>query len=186
MSHTFEKALITLCAPTLAGHKCGSLFYHRAAHGRLTKESVKETDFLLADKGVRVRTLKTCPEGSLVYVYRPAMLNAKLSKPDVQAFLKMYAYEGVEIDACLERLTERIHCGADFPHEVGVFLDYPLEDVIGFIKHRGCGYCCVGCWKVYGDAEAAQRTFELYKKCKRVYADCYHRGFDVTRLTVAV
>lgn len=186
MLHSLEKAIVINCAPTLAGHKCGSLFSHRAAHGKLTKESVGEADCLLSAKGVRVRLLRSCAEGSLVYVYRPAMLKARLSRPEVRAFLKRYAYHSAEMDACLAHLTRRIHCGADFPHEIGVFLDYPLEDVIGFITHRGCGYSCAGCWKAYGDAEAAQRRFELYQKCRRIYTDCYRRGFDVARLTVAV
>ena len=39
---------------------------------------------------------------------------------------------------------------ADFPHEIGVFLGYPLEDVVGFIRHRGKCFTCCGCWKSYG------------------------------------
>ena len=73
----------------------------------------------------------------------------------------------------------------DFPHEIGVFLDYPLEDVIGFIRNRGSGFCCLGCWKAYSNAEAAEKTFALYRKCREVYLNCYGKGFDVARLTVA-
>ena len=39
-----------------------------------------------------------------------------------------------------------------FPHEIGVILGYPVEDVIEFEKHQGknCKYC--GCWKRYSKA----------------------------------
>ena len=54
----------------------------------------------------------------------------------------------------------------EFPHEIGIFLGYPLEDVDGFITHQGenCKLC--GCWKVYGNVEQARRTFANYEKCR--------------------
>lgn len=73
----------------------------------------------------------------------------------------------------------------EFPHEIGVFLDYPLEDVQGFMANGGAGAVCQGCWKAYGDAQEAYRRFRLYGKCREVYLSCYRRGFDVLRLTVA-
>lgn len=36
-----------------------------------------------------------------------------------------------------------------FPHEIGLFLSYPPEDVRGFIEHKGHESKCEGCWKVY-------------------------------------
>lgn len=186
MSKAFEEAIVTHCAPTLAGHKCGSLFFHRCAQGESQEETVRGADLALSFKGARVRLLKSCADGGLAYVYRPAMLAKRLAHPDVQAFLVEYGYQAFDADACMKHLAGRIHCGEGFPHEIGVFLDYPLADVIGFIEHRGYGYCCAGCWKAYGNAEAARKKFALYKKCQKVYLDCYRRGFDVARLTVAV
>ena len=49
-----------------------------------------------------------------------------------------------------------------FPHEIGLFLSYPPEDVRGFIEHKGHESKCDGCWKVYGDAERAKKTFRTY------------------------
>lgn len=34
----------------------------------------------------------------------------------------------------LEQLRSRLHGSEEFPHEIGVFLGYPLNDVLGFIK----------------------------------------------------
>ena len=39
-----------------------------------------------------------------------------------------------------------------FPHEIGIFLGYPLADVAGFIRNKGRNCKCIGTWKVYGDA----------------------------------
>ena len=44
----------------------------------------------------------------------------------------------------------------NFPHEIGVFLGYPLDDVIGFIEHKP--YYLVGDWKVYQNVNEAKET----------------------------
>ena len=41
-------------------------------------------------------------------------------------------------------------------------LGYPAEDVQGFIENETKECKCVGCWKVYGDVEQAQKKFEQY------------------------
>ena len=71
-----------------------------------------------------------------------------------------------------------------FPHEIGLFLGYPLQDVLGFIENRGQGSKLVGTWKVYGDEEAARRTFARYKKCTAVYSRCLKEGTPLEKLAV--
>ena len=81
------------------------------------------------------------------------------------------------------RKTWSFSCGAS--HEIGLFLGYPLEDVQGFIENCGKNYRLCGCWKVYGDPQAALRCFARYEKCARVYLQCYQNGHSLSRLTVA-
>ena len=50
---------------------------------------------------------------------------------------------------------------------------------------RAKGFRCVGCWKVYGDTEKAQKLFASYKKCTAVYTARHAKGTPVERLTVA-
>ena len=83
------------------------------------------------------------------------------------------------------RLKKRL-AEDDFPHEIGVFLGYPLGDVVGFIENRGLNCKCVGCWKVYCNEHEAVKTFERYKKCTGVYRRLYDYGRTVLQLTVAV
>ena len=35
------------------------------------------------------------------------------------------------------------------------------------------------------DPAAAQKAFDRYKKCERIYARCYHNGTPIRQLTVA-
>ena len=94
-------------------------------------------------------------------------------------------YVGEEAAALLAQLAERLCCEQDFPHEIGVFLGYPLSDVVGFIENSGRNFTCCGCWKAYGDPQAAQRHFAQLRKCTAVYLRLFHSGTPILRLTVA-
>lgn len=78
------------------------------------------------------------------------------------------------------------NCEMKFPHEIGVFLGYPLQDVKGFIENNGRNSKYTGLWKVYGDKAASIRMFEKYRKCFSVYSDLWRSGRrDIFQLTVA-
>ena len=69
----------------------------------------------------------------------------------------------------MDLLCARLSQGGAFPHEIGLFLGYPIEDVVGFIRYSGRGCKLSGYWKVYGDAEAASRLFDrLSRVCHAV------------------
>ena len=74
----------------------------------------------------------------------------------------------------------------EFPHEVGLFLSYPPEDVKGFIDHGAGGFKCAGLWKVYGDEEKARSLFEKYRKCTEIYCALWQSGSRLEQLAVAV
>lgn len=74
----------------------------------------------------------------------------------------------------------------EFPHEVGLFLSYPPEDVQGFIDHRACDFKCAGLWKVYSDEERAQRLFTRFKRCTEDYCARWQAGSDIGQLAVAM
>ena len=77
-------------------------------------------------------------------------------------------------------------CEMKFPHEIGVFLGYPLQDVKGFIENNGRNSKYTGLWKVYGDKAASIRMFKKYRKCFSVYSDLWRSGRrNIFQLTVA-
>ena len=70
-------------------------------------------------------------------------------------------------------------CG--FPHEMGLILGYPIEDVIGFIENEGKNYLCNGYWKVYHNAPAKQRVFDNYKKATETIIKLVSSGVSVRK-----
>lgn len=57
------------------------------------------------------------------------------------------------------------------PHELGLFLGIPLDDVVDFMEcsHKKC--LCCGYWKVFNNYNKAVRIFENYDKLKNQTAE---------------
>ena len=94
--------------------------------------------------------------------------------------MQKYGYhETPSLESKLNRLAERIRHESQFPHEIGIFLGYPTEDVIGFMENKGENYKLCGYWKVYGNAEKAKRTFENYDKCRMFLCNKLNQGYNL-------
>lgn len=170
-----ETVLAYHTAPTFMGIKCGSLLtlsvsdYDPDELSRLFSQGS-------FGRRIAARFIRRSADRTLIYVYDKKLLEATLSDSRITNFLSVYGYDKARsIEGCLDTLCERLH-EKDFPHEVGIFLGYPLEDVEGFITNCGqhCKYC--GLWKVYGDVERAKALFECYKHCRRQLCTMIENG----------
>ena len=133
-----------------------------------------------------MRLLQLGPDRALIYVYRIRRLVRDLADPEIRQFLADCGYRDFSMEGALAHLARRImEKGGEFPHEIGLFLGYPLGDVKGFIKHRGQHCKCTGCWKVYCDEREARRQFCRFEKCRSIYCRLYREGRALSRLTVA-
>ncbi len=180
-----EDHLVRHCAPTLAGLKTGSLFSCQFTCQKELFNTLRQINHRLLPKGVRVIPLRMSGDRALIYVYRPKKLSSDIVDARAEQILLRHGYDTAACDKCIVRLAQRIRSQEEFPHEIGLFLGYPPEDVCGFIENRACNCKCVGCWKVYGDEDSAKRKFAQYKKCTKVYCERWAKGTDIERLTVA-
>lgn len=172
------------CAPTLTGVKVGNLVTQPYESREELRRFIELQDRLLRPKGVRIALMRVSEKRALIYVYRQRQLASLLSREGVQQFLAEYGYTDFSIEACFSLLRARLLLD-DFPHEIGVFLGYPLEDIRAFIRHKGGNCPYTGYWKAYTNIDRARYIFGLYKKCT---ADCcrrYENGTDIFRLTAA-
>ena len=186
MQSKFERYLVEQCAPTLAGIKAGSLFHYTAEEGEDINDIVHCWNNRLLEKGIRICVIGERSNGGLVYVYRPASLYKLLSDKDIKEFLDSLGFAGCENpDTYVERMRCRFYDESCFPHEIGIFLGYPLHDVRGFLKNNGRNFRLCGFWKVYDKEGYAERLFARYKKCRSIYKAMFEKGSNVLKLIVA-
>ena len=179
-----EKQLITHCSPTLAGIKSASWFSSNVKSDDEIKNAEREFKDRFSQKGLYLKRLGKKNGRTLFYVYRKQKLVRELIDKDRLNFIKNYGYDVSSLEKCLERLKMRISQSAEFPHEIGMFLGYPLEDVKGFIKNKGQNYRCSGLWKIYANESNTLRLFEKYNHCTEVYSRLYASGRSIEKLVV--
>lgn len=179
-----EDLVIQHCSPTLAGLKTGSLFSCPCPSEEEVRRDVRALNQVLVPKGLCVLPLRRAGSRALIYLYRPDQLRRDLSRESAHALLGRMGYACLSAERCLVELARRLRQQEGFPHEIGLFLGYPPEDVRGFIEHKGRGCKCVGCWKVYGDPIRAQRRFDQYKTCTETYYRRWSRGASIGGLAV--
>ena len=186
ISRTFEAVLVRQCAPTLAGMKPGSIFCFNHSPLEVSRQKVCQWNKQLAPFGLTVQILLERPSSSsvIVFVYRRDRLEQMLSDDAYQSFLAQAGYERTNLDDLLEQLAQRLRTQPEFPHEIGVFLGYPLRDVIGFIENHGRNFTCCGFWKSYGDPAEMQVCFACYRRCIQTYVAMFEQGIPLERLAV--
>lgn len=180
-----EELLVRHCAPTLIGLKTGNMFCCRFETEEDERRKLTELNHKLCSKGIRVIPLRHHNGSTLVYLFRPSRLKADLKNKQAIDILRKRGYSQESVNICLAGLIKKLRENDAFPHEIGLFLGYPPEDVGGFIKNRGSGCKCVGCWKVYGDAVKARQTFDKYKKCTEICCSLAAKGYSIERMAVS-
>ena len=172
----FEELLVTHASPTLANMKPASLISLK------NSDDEKECIERLEKKGLLFLPLSNSRGQRLLLVYRKDKLERALSTPLASRILECFGYPE-SLQERLEFLRKRF-LSTPCPHEVGIFLGYPPDDVKGFIENKGQGALYSGLWKVYSDRENAERILQKWSKCRRKYLECFLSGTDIARLCV--
>lgn len=175
----FSKILAYHMAPSMLGIKPASLI-------TIDKQRFCVEDHIhyfnqkAATKGLCIRVLHENPKAILIIMYREALLLKQISDSKIHDYLKICGYQScTTVEDYLAVLSQRIAQNNSFPHEIGLFLGYPLEDVRGFIENHGKNYIFCGYWKVYSDEKKARKLFQNYGKCRNYLCKKLDQGVDI-------
>ncbi len=181
-----EEYVVRQCAPTLAGIKTGSLFPCPYQSRQALMGEIRALNRRLSPKGLILLPVRYLDGKALLYLYRPSNLRQDLKDRLAAQVLEQAGYSCSKSEQCVVRLIRRLKENENFPHEIGLFLSYPPEDVKGFIDNRACNFKCSGLWKVYGDEARAQAMFARFRKCTEIYCKLWQEGSSIEQLAVAV
>lgn len=110
--------------------------------------------------------LRECANALIILVYDEKQLSNYIFKEENRTFLKKLGYSyGNDIDAYVEKLKKR-YDEFNCPHELGIFLGYPLNDVKDFMECSSKKCLACGYWRVYNDYNAAKEVFNIYDMIK--------------------
>ena len=174
--HSIPLQLALQCAPVISGIKISNLL-------TIPAKSLRELSVVLKKTELSFRILYPGRERLVILIYRETELKEYLEREEVMAFIYKCGYETSEISKIfpvfVKRYMRYMELKQDFPHELGLFLGYPIEDVEGFIKENGKNYLYSGYWKVYKDAELKIRLFKNYEKVQTEIVRLLYEGLDI-------
>ena len=179
-----EQKLIEHGSPTLVKLKSANMFTYAFEDRQALDGEIADQNRRLNEKGVYLELLRIQGDRALLLLYRRSALEHDLSQEGVREILRFYGYVPGSLEDDLKHLKERLSVREEFPHEIGLFLGYPLEDVRCFIQQEGHNYLCSGCWKVYGNVCAAKKLFEQFHLCKLDNLQLFRSGRTLMQLTV--
>lgn len=173
-----ERYIVDYSAAVLADRKVGNLFLFPSTEN--FHEEFTHCEKKLCPFGVAMTQFKV-KSGRLIYVYRPDRLAEVLSKPDCRRCLRARGYQLSSLEAVIDGFRDRI-TQADFPHEIGFLLGYPIPDVLTFLSDLGKNPVLTGYWQVYHDADEAKQTFLELNQCYTQYKQRYDQGVPLEEL----
>lgn len=156
--------VVLQCAPFLKGLKASSMI-------SLGENLCADLPGMFGNKEISWKVLVRKKGKCLLFFYRAEELEEFVNRPGNKNVLDGFGYQGMNLGEMLDYLEKRV-CSMEngrngFPHEIGVFLGYPIEDVEGFIKNNGKNYLFIGYWKVYHDPFGAVKTFRAFDEARK-------------------
>jgi hypothetical protein len=164
---SFEQTLAHFCAPVLCGIKPASLISLDGYFFARNEEQMVDLNKKLGMSGMCIVPVYRQGQRVLLFVFNCSLLKKSVRASSVVSYLAEKKYPvGKGFFAILKELLFRLERQEPFPHEAGLFLGYPLEDVCAFERCLGRGYKYHGYWKVYGDVPSARRQCKRYDMCR--------------------
>lgn len=155
--------LVMQCAPLISGLKVSNML-------TIQNKNIIELNKMLKHTELSLYPLLIKEDKSIFLLYHSQNLEKYLLSKNVINLLRQLGYHEFNMKKLLSSFRERYSlymlCKEKFPHEMGLFLGYPIEDVKGFILSCGKDSLYTGYWKVYENMEKKIRQFQEFDLAK--------------------
>ncbi|RDU25011.1 DUF3793 family protein [Anaerosacchariphilus polymeriproducens] len=174
-----EIQLALQCAPLLTGLKVSNLLIVPNEHTEHVVKMFKETE-------ISFFVLSVTIDKTAFLLYRMDELSDYLKGKGVRKLLNMLGYKSYIFEQVLITFRKKYvrykKDGLQFPHEMGVLLGYPPEDVFGFITNKGKNFLYAGYWKVYDNLLEKLSLFARFDHAKEVVVRLVSYGVGILEI----
>lgn len=174
-----ETQLALQCAPLIAGLKISNLL-------NVARESEKLVCAFLKQAKISYYCLLKTEKKVIFLLFNREKLEQYLSQQEARDLLIEEGYIEFELGKVLRtfqlRYQEHMNGKREFPHEMGVILGYPIEDVKGFIQHQGKNFLHSGYWKVYGNEKETVLLFQKFEMAKETLIRMLSNGISMQQI----
>lgn len=177
---SFDETILRCSAPSLCGIKPSCLFSIDGTFFSGNREALIALRNSFCIKQRFFVPIKKEENRFLFFVYDRLLLEELCAKKENIEYLRTKNYPVQSgFKAILAEFIYRLAHQKHFPHEAGLFLGYPLEDVIGFELNCAKNFLYSGLWKVYGNTQKSLSLMNDYKDCTQKCISFYRQGLSV-------
>lgn len=173
---SIETQIALQCAPLISGLKVSNLLIISAEDEALVR-------VILRRSGISFFRLLRTGEKVTFLLFRKNPLEAYLKQQEVETMLAEAGYAELSLGNIFSTFQKRyahyMSEGGRFPHEMGLLLGYPAEDVKGFVENEGKNFLYSGYWKVYADVEEKRRLFQKFENAKETVIQLLSYGVGI-------
>lgn len=174
-----EMQLALQCSPLLTGLKISNLLIVRNDNAKYVVEMFKDTDILCF-------VLRVAHEKTTFLLYKFEELSEYMKAEKVRKLMAMLGYKNSNFEQVLATFRKRYDKFTkdeiEFPHEMGLLLGYPVEDVYGFMENKGRDSLYTGYWKVYDNLSEKLSIFEKYNTAKEIVIRLVSCGVSISEI----
>lgn len=174
-----ETQLALQCAPLITGLKISNMLIVSNEDEKLVRAILKRT-------GISCYRLLQNEKKITLLLFRRNQLEKFLEREDVSEVLREEGYVEIQLGRILSIFQMRYRAYMNgskiFPHEMGLLLGYPVEDVTGFMVHGGKNSLYSGYWKVYADVAKKLEIFKQFEMAKEMLIRLVSSGVSMEEI----
>ena len=174
-----ETQLVLQCAPLITRLKMSNLL-------NIQNENVGKVIAILMNTDISYFVLLQTSHRTTLLLYQENSLKEYLLNEKAKRLLRRLGYQESDLNKALPIFQKRFYDyrknGGKFPHEMGLFLGYPVEDVEGFIINGGQNFLYTGYWKVYENLIDKVGLFQKFEKAKENLIQLIYNGVSIENI----
>lgn len=154
--------VLEVLGPVILGSKPSEIL-NISINDELRNSKLQEIENFFSDCiKISYKVINTCDGGTrILFVNKNSLANVLSNKKCVN-FLKFIGYPAnANVNDYLDILINKLH-SKDFPHEIGIFLGYPLKDVVGFMGYGNYKFYKTKNWRIYGDPSISEKVYNNF------------------------
>lgn len=176
---SLEVQLLLQCAPMIAGLKASNLLI-------IASENEADARRILNGTKISCARLARMDKKTTMLIYHEQWVKEYLASREVSELLRVLGYEGKGFYEVLHSVRKKYRSymkrEGEFPHELGLLLGYPAEDVKGYMDNKGRNYLCTGYWQVYADPAAKLNLFQKFELARERLIRAIFDGKEIQEL----
>jgi hypothetical protein len=160
----FQELLLRL-SPTILGVKPAELINIKFKTLEKLHDSFKGYSEL---EYIEVRDFPHLNRKQLFFYHKESLREVIAGKANQKFLIKIGYPSAFDINIYLDIIIKKLQSDT-FPHEIGIFLGYPLKDVIGYMGLSPLKLVKINGWRYYGSENLSVMHYKRFVKARDVF-----------------